>query len=96
VLLSSEWISAEEAHEMGLVWKLCEPGELLPTARRHAELLATRPIPSLVAVKRTMTEPHRAAVAAARERENAAFAELMGGEANLEALSAFAEGRERT
>ena len=47
-----------------------------------------------MAVKRTMTEPHRAAVAAARERENAAFAELMGGPANLEALTAFAEQRE--
>ena len=41
-----------------------------------------------------MTEPLRAGIAAARERENAAFAELMGGPANLEALAAFAEGRE--
>ena len=67
---------------------------LLPEARRHAELLAARPISSLVAVKRTMTEPLRAGIDAARERENMAFAELMGGPANLEALTAFAEGRE--
>src|SRR3546814_9249600 len=67
---------------------------LMATARRHAEVLASRPISSLVAVKRTMTEPHRAAIAAARERENAAFVELMGGPANLEALTAFAEGRQ--
>lgn len=93
-LLSSEWISAEQAHEMGLVWRVCEPDELLPEARHHAELLAARPISSLVAVKRTMTEPHREAIRAARDRENAAFAELMGGPANLEALTAFAEGRE--
>ena len=78
----------------GLVWKLCEPGDLLPEARRHAEVLAKRPISSLIAVKRTMTEPLRVGIAAARERENAAFAELMGGPANLEALTAFAEGRE--
>jgi len=94
MLLSAEWISAAEALEMGLVWKVCEPDDLLPTARRHAELLAARPISSLVAVKRTMVEPVRAEIAAARERENAAFAELMGGPANLEALTAFAEGRE--
>ncbi|MGO4257352.1 enoyl-CoA hydratase/isomerase family protein [Marmoricola sp. RAF53] len=94
MLLSAEWISAAEAHEMGLVWKVCEPADLLPEARRHAELLAARPISSLVAVKRTMVEPVRAEIAAARERENAAFAELMGGPANLEALTAFAEGRE--
>lgn len=93
-LLSSEWISAEQAHEMGLVWRVCQPDELLPEARHHAELLAARPISSLVAVKRTMTEPHREAIRAARDRENAAFAELMGGPANLEALTAFAEGRE--
>ncbi|MFL6109597.1 MAG: enoyl-CoA hydratase/isomerase family protein [Marmoricola sp.] len=94
MLLSAEWVGAAEAHEMGLVWKVCEPDDLLPEARRHAELLAARPISSLIAVKRTMVEPVRAEIAAARERENAAFAELMGGPANLEALTAFAEGRE--
>jgi enoyl-CoA hydratase/carnithine racemase len=94
MLLSAEWVSAEQALEMGLVWKLCEPDDLLPEARRHAELLAARPISSLIAVKRTMVEPQREQVRAARDRENAAFADLMGGPANLEALTAFAEGRE--
>jgi enoyl-CoA hydratase/carnithine racemase len=94
MLLSSEWISAEEALSSGLVYRLCEPEELMPIVREHAELLARRPVSSLVAVKRTMTAPHRVALAEARARENAAFAELMGGPANLEALAAFAEGRE--
>lgn len=94
VLLSAEWISAEEALRMGLVWRVCEPDDLLPEARRHAELLASRPISSLVAVKRAMTEPLREGIRAARDRESAAFAELMGGPANIEALTAFAEGRE--
>jgi enoyl-CoA hydratase/carnithine racemase len=94
VLLSAEWIGAAEAVEMGLVWKVCEPDELMATARRYAETLAARPISSLRAVKQTMTAPLRDGVAAARERENACFAELMGGPANLEALAAFAEGRE--
>lgn len=94
MLLSAEWVGAQQALDMGLVLALCEPDDLLPTARRHAEVLAARPVSSLVAVKRTMTAPHREAVTAARERENAAFAELMGGPANLEALAAFAEGRE--
>lgn len=94
MLLSAEWVGAEEAREMGLVWKVCAPDELLATARRHAEVLAARPISSLMAVKRTVVEPLRAEIAAARARENACFAELMGGPANLEALTAFAEGRE--
>src|SRR6185312_9767447 len=37
ILMSSDWISAREAHQMGLVWKICEPAELLPQARHHAE-----------------------------------------------------------
>ena len=94
MLLSAEWIDAEQAREMGLVWRVCEPEDLLDQAHEHAAVLAARPISSLVAVKRTMTEPLRAGIRAARDRENAAFAELMGGPANLEALAAFAEGRE--
>lgn len=93
-LLSSEWIGADEARAMGLVWRVCEPEELLPVARQHAEVLAARPISSLVAVKAAMTEPHRDAIRAARDRENAAFAALMGGPANLEALAAFAQSRQ--
>ncbi len=93
-LMSSEWIGAAEAKEMGLVWRVCEPGDLVPEARRHAEVLAAKPISSLRAVKQTMMAPLRAEIAAARERENQCFIELMGGPANAEALAAFAEGRD--
>jgi enoyl-CoA hydratase/carnithine racemase len=94
VLLSSEWITAQEARDMGLVWQVCEPEQLLATATSYAERLAAKPISSLVAVKRTMTAPLKAEIAAARARENQCFADLMGGPANNEALLAFAEGRE--
>ena len=57
LLMSSEWVDADEALRMGLVWKVCEPDDLLPEARRHAEILASRPIPSLMAVKQTIAEP---------------------------------------
>ncbi|WP_024794394.1 enoyl-CoA hydratase/isomerase family protein [Tomitella biformata] len=93
VLMSSEWIDAAQAKEMGLVWRVCEPDTLVADAHRYAEVLAAKPISSLVAVKRTMTAPRRAEIDAARERENEAFRELMGGPANAEALAAFAEGR---
>src|SRR6478735_2521046 len=93
-LMSSEWIGAAEAKEMGLVWRVCEPEALLAEARRHAEVLASKPISSLQAVKRTITAPLRAEIAAARERENQCFIDLMGGPANAEALAAFAEGRD--
>ena len=93
LLMSSEWVDAAESLRMGLVWKVCDPDDLTPEVRRHAEILASKPIPSLVAVKQTMTEPGRADVAAATARENAFFAELMGAQANAEALAEFNRGR---
>jgi enoyl-CoA hydratase/carnithine racemase len=89
LLMSSEWITASEALQMGLVWKVCEPDDLLPESRRHAEILAAKPIPSLIAVKATIADPYRPGIAAATERENAHFAELMGAAANADALAAF-------
>ena len=93
LLMSSEWISAEEAHQMGIAWKLCEPDELLSTTRRHAEVLASKPISSLAAIKDTLWAPIRAEVEAAQQREVEHFKRLLGGPANNEALAAFAEGR---
>jgi enoyl-CoA hydratase/carnithine racemase len=95
LLMSSEWITADEALRMGLVWRVCAPDELLPEARRHAEILASRPIPSLMAVKQTITDPTRPNIKAATERENAHFAELMGAAANADALAAFADKRDK-
>lgn len=93
VLMSSEWISASDAIDMGLVWRLCEPPSLMDVAHDHAARLAALPISSLRAIKRTMIEPLREGIADARRRENQCFVDLMGGPANQEALAAFAEGR---
>jgi enoyl-CoA hydratase/carnithine racemase len=91
LLMSSEWVDAAEAHRMGLAWKVCEPDDLLPEARRHAEILASRPISSLMAVKQTIVEPARAEIAAATAREIAQFAELLGAAANADALAEFTQ-----
>jgi len=91
LLLSSEWISATEALRMGLVWQVCEPQALLDEARRHAEVLASRPLSSLMAVKFAMVEPTRAATVEASTRESGQFAELLGQSANADALSAFVD-----
>jgi enoyl-CoA hydratase/carnithine racemase len=94
LLMSSEWVSAQEALVMGMVWKVCEPDDLLDEARKHAEILASRSIPSLIAVKQSIVEPIRPHIAAATERENAHFAELLGGQANAAALADFAAKRD--
>jgi enoyl-CoA hydratase/carnithine racemase len=91
--MSSEWVDADEALRMGLVWRVCDPPGLLSEARRYAEILAARPISSLMAVKHTMMEPIRPGIVAASTRENAHFAELMGAQANAAALADFNRGR---
>ena len=93
LLMSSEWVDAAEAVRMGLVWKVCEPENLLPETRRHAEVLASKPVSSLIAVKQSMVEPIRPGIVAARSREDAYFAEMMGAAANAEALAEFQRGR---
>ena len=89
LLMSSEWVDAAEALRMGLVWKVCEPEELNEEVRRHSEVLASKPISSLMAVKQSIAEPTRAGIAAARAREDSYFAELMGAQANAAALAEF-------
>lgn len=93
LLMSSEWVDAGEALRMGLVFKVCEPSELLAEARRHAQILAARPISSLMAVKDAMVEPILPEITAASARENAHFAELMGAQANAAALAEFTARR---
>lgn len=93
LLMSSEWIDADEALRMGLVWKICDPETLLPETYRHAEVLAAKPVSSLIAVKESLAEVVRPGIAHARAREDAHFAELMGAAANAAALAEFQRGR---
>jgi enoyl-CoA hydratase/carnithine racemase len=79
---------------MGLTWRVCEPGELMVETMKHARVLSSKSISSLMECKRTITEAIRDQIDAARGRENDAFAYLMGRPANIEALTALAERRE--
>lgn len=93
-LLSSEWLSASDCVRMGLAWQVCEPDQLMDVTLRHAAILAAKPINSLVESKRAIVAPLRDELHEARTRENDAFRVLLGGPANIEALTAFAERRE--
>ncbi len=93
MLMSSEWISADQALAMGLVVGLCEPDSLLAEATRYAEVIAQHPISSLMAVKRAVAAPYLKDIVEARAREDASFAELMGASANTEALRRFTDRR---
>jgi enoyl-CoA hydratase/carnithine racemase len=79
VLLSSEWITAADAHRIGLAWKLCEPGELLDVTLDHARRLAALRIEALGTVKRLLNAPERAELAAAIAREGEALRVFVAG-----------------
>ena len=93
-LLSSEWLSAEECEAMGLVFRVCEPDDLIAVTLEHARVLAAKPISSLVESKRAILAGMAPQIAAARQREDEAFQRLLGTPENLEAMTAFAEKRE--
>ena len=95
VLMSGRWFSAQECLEMGLVWKVCEPEDLMDKALEVSQELAVNPIPSLIATKELLMAPGRPEKAwAAHKRENGAYAKLLGAPANTEAVAAFIEKRE--
>lgn len=94
VLFTSDWISAEEAVELGIALRLCPADTLMDETLELAGRIARMPISSLVVTKRLMLDAQLPLVAAARRREDAAFVTVMGGPANLEALQAFADKRE--
>ena len=94
VLLSAEWFSAEECVEMGLAVKVVPDKQLMEFVYEKAATLAKLPLASLMKTKELMMAPHIEAMKTAFERENRGLAELVGGPANKEALSAFLEKRE--
>ncbi len=93
LLFESDFIAAERAAELGIATRVCEPVALLATALGHARDLAAKPLGSLRWTKRLLLATRQDAVAAARRREDAAFAVRVGSPENLEAVSAFFEKR---
>ncbi|MFM7223828.1 MAG: enoyl-CoA hydratase/isomerase family protein [Actinomycetota bacterium] len=93
-LYTGEWISAEEAVECGLARRVVPPDRLLAEALDLAGRIARMPVASLRATKELVVAARRDAVRATRDREDAAFARLVGAPANLEAITAFLEKRE--
>jgi enoyl-CoA hydratase/carnithine racemase len=93
-LYTGEWITADDAVACGLALRAVEPGELMAETMELAGRIARQPVTSLVETKRLVLAGRIDAVRAARAREDGAFAHMVGGPANLEALTAFLEKRE--
>lgn len=78
LLLTGCWISAEEAVSSGLALRAVEDDRLLEEAEALAHEVAAIPLQSILATKRLLLENDRVAAQLAREREDAAFCELLG------------------
>lgn len=89
MLYSAEWFDADQCVAMGLAWKKTSAESLIPEAVALAEQMAAMPIISLETTKKLLLAPRLDAIKAARQREIAAFAELVGAPANREAIEAF-------
>lgn len=78
VLFTSPWLGAAEAVECGIALRVVPADELLPEALALAATIAAAPLVALRAIKATMLAGRADAVAAARAREEAAFARVLG------------------
>jgi enoyl-CoA hydratase len=94
-LLTGEAYDADEAHRIGLVQEVVEPGRQLDRAIELADAIATKSAP--LGVKTTLASAHRARL----EGEQAAFtrldtdmAELFATDDGREGLQSFIERRE--
>lgn len=78
VLFTSPWLSAAEAVDCGVALRVVPADDLLVEALTLAATIATAPLTALRAIKATMLAGRADAVAAARAREEAAFARVLG------------------
>lgn len=91
--LTGERISAEEACRIGLVTRLVEPHELLPTAMEIARRIAANAPLSVKAVKRVMAQGQSVSLAEGLQLERLYFTLLRDSEDRAEGRAAFAEKR---
>lgn len=77
ILLTSDWVSAQQAVEYGIALEVCPADALLDRVLEVAEHIASLSTDSVQAIKRLMVEAQLPQVVDARRREEAAFAELL-------------------
>ena len=93
LIFTAEWFGSDKALEYGIATQVFADDELLPRAREKAREIAQWPVESLVEIKRIMKAMHSDKIALARKLELEGFGKLMGGDANVEAFTAFMEKR---
>lgn len=94
VVLGAEFLDGRRAVELGIAGACVSPDALLDAALERGRALARHAPRALQETKRLLLAGRRELVREGMERENAAFARLLGRPENLEAIRAFLEKRE--
>ncbi len=89
LLFTGEWMTAPEAVDAGVALAHFPAASLLEETLRVARTIAAMPTGAVMASKRLLLATRNAEVSAARHREDAGFAELLGTADNLAALDRF-------
>ena len=90
ILLTSDWVGADELVELGLALRTCAPGTVLDDTVALAARVAAHPRAATRAITGLMRAARRDAVLEANRREQAAFAQLLSGAAQSGPLADFA------
>jgi enoyl-CoA hydratase/carnithine racemase len=78
ILMANAWVSSEQAVEYGIALERVPDDEVVTRAQAEAAAIARAPLAALRAIKTTMLDGQREQVAAARRREDRAFAVTFG------------------
>jgi enoyl-CoA hydratase/carnithine racemase len=90
ILLTSDWVTAEEAVQLGLALRTCPAGTTLEETIALASRIAAHPRAATRAITSLMRAGQLDLILSANEREQAAFSELLSGAAQSGTLSEFA------
>jgi enoyl-CoA hydratase/carnithine racemase len=90
ILLTSDWVSADEAVALGVALEVCPDGGALGRAVALAERIAAHPRTATRAITALMRAGQRDLVQEANRREQAAFGQLLGGAAATGRIADYA------
>ena len=90
LLLTSDWVDADEAVRLGMALRVCAAGTALTETVALAARIAAHPRPATRAITGLMRAGQRDLVRAANLREQATFADLLRGAAHAGTLADFA------
>ena len=90
ILLTSDWVTAEELVDLGLALQVCAAGTVLDETVALAARVAAHPRAATRAIVSLMRAARRDAVIEANRREQAAFGALLGAAVGAGTLAEFA------